>query len=95
MQYMKAKQLSRRREVRDNGAVVEVVIWELPAPLPPCSHAYKYRLAFVVKGICEIRYDNERGKGDHRHCAGREEPYVFVSLDRLLADFRSDVEAWK
>jgi hypothetical protein len=37
-------------------------------------------------------YDNERGKGDHKHLKGEELPYVFVSLDRLLDDFAADVE---
>ncbi|MFS2155532.1 hypothetical protein [Rhizobium sp. Rhizsp42] len=37
-------------------------------------------------------YDNERGKGDHRHYGPREEAYQFVSVERLLADFRHDVE---
>lgn len=40
-----------------------------------------------------VAYDNERGKGDHRHLKDEETPYHFVSLERLLADFRADVEA--
>ena len=39
-------------------------------------------------------YDNERGKGDHKHVGEIEEEYVFESLERLLADFRRDVENW-
>jgi hypothetical protein len=42
-----------------------------------------------------VRYDNERGKGDHRHVGDDETPYRFVDLDRLLADFRLDMENWK
>ena len=42
-----------------------------------------------------LRYDNEAGKGDHRHLGMREAPYTFVSVDRLLDDFLSDVAAWK
>jgi tRNA (Thr-GGU) A37 N-methylase len=41
-----------------------------PQAVPPSTHAFKYRLAYVVGGECVLRYDNERGKGDHRH-AGR------------------------
>jgi hypothetical protein len=37
-----------------------------------------------------VRYDNEAGKGDHRHYAEDEEPYRFESLDKLIADFRHD-----
>jgi hypothetical protein len=36
-------------------------------------------------------YDNERGKGDHRHHRGREEPYRFTSVEKLVSDFLADV----
>jgi hypothetical protein len=42
-----------------------------------------------------LRYDNEAGKGDHRHVGTKEMPYVFVSVDQLLDDFLADVAAWK
>ena len=53
------------------------------------------RLALVVDGKCVLRYDNEVGKGDHRHVGTQEMPYVFVSVDQLLDDFLADVAAWK
>lgn len=67
-------------------------MWQLDEPLAPCTHAYKYRLAYVVNGTCVLRYDNERGKGDHLHRSRRETRYAFVSVARLLVDFRRDVE---
>jgi hypothetical protein len=42
-----------------------------------------------------LRYDNETGKGDHRHVRGVEEPHVFSDADTLLADFWRDVEEWR
>jgi hypothetical protein len=30
-------------------------------------HQYKYRLVLVVNDDCVLRYDNEAGKGDHKH----------------------------
>lgn len=36
-------------------------------------------------------YDNEAGKGDHRHLRDAEQPYAFADVDRLVADFLSDV----
>lgn len=95
MQYMKAVPLARSKEVRDDGSIVEVVIWELPSPLPPCLHRFKYRLYFGMRGAERVRYDNERGKGDHRYRCGVEEPYVFTSLEQLLDDFERDIEAWR
>jgi Family of unknown function (DUF6516) len=48
-----------------------------------------------VDGICVLRYDNEAGKGDHRHVSEKEEPYRFSDTDTLLADFWRDVEKWR
>jgi len=39
-----------------------------------------------------VGYDNERGKGDHRHFLGVETAYAFVSVKKLMADFWSDVK---
>jgi Family of unknown function (DUF6516) len=94
MQYMKAVLLARTKEIRDDGSIVEVVIWELAEPLPPSTHLFKYRLFYGAPNEERVRYDNERGKGDHRHIAGRELSYVFVSVDQLLDDFERDVLAW-
>ena len=91
---MRAIPIVRAKEVRDDGSIVEIVIWELPEPLLPSSHLYKYRLYFGAAGVCRVRYDNERGKGDHRHIGEREEEYSFSTLEELLEDFQRDVENW-
>ena len=60
-----------------------------------CSpHGYKYRLAYVVRGECVLRYDNETGKGDHRHFNAKESAYVFTTPDQLIADFQRDIARW-
>lgn len=92
---MPAEPIARAKEVRDDGSVVEIVVWRVPQPLPPCTHPYKYRLYFGADGYCRVRYNNERGKGDHRHLDGVEKPYHFVSLTQLLDDFQRDVETWR
>jgi hypothetical protein len=38
-----------------------------------------------------VGYDNERGKGDHRHYGDQEEVYVFTDVGTLVADFLKDV----
>lgn len=80
----------RRVELREN-AFVEIVIWQVPHPLPGSGHGYKYRLAAVVDEVCVLRYDNETGKGDHKHLGEREVPYPFTTLDQLVEDFWADV----
>lgn len=80
----------RDRIAYTDHAFAEIVVRQLPKPLPGSTHLYKYRLAFVVDGTCLLRYDNEAGKGDHRHARGRESGYRFTSLDRLFADFERE-----
>lgn len=91
---MKAKLLVNRRVIVAVDAFVEIVVWQVPEPVGPSTHAFKYRLAYLVNGQCVLRYDNERGKGDHRHTGAREEPYRFSTPDQLTADFAADVERW-
>ncbi len=92
---MKARLLVRERVVFPDGSLVEMVVWQLPKPTPPSTHGFKYRLAYVVGGKRVLGYDNERGKGDHRHNKGRESAFVFTSIDRLLERFVSEVEAMR
>lgn len=88
---MKAIELFRTRDVYGPG-IVEIVIWQVPEPVPPSEHPYKYRLVYVVEGKRMVGYDNERGKGDHKHRGDSEESYRFVSPQQLMADFMADVK---
>ena len=63
-----------------------IVVWQVPHPVVG-SHTFKYRLVFVVDGVCVLRYDNETGKGDHKHRDEVEIPDEFTSPAQLLADF--------
>lgn len=83
--------LFHSKRVYDDGAVVELKIWLLESPIPGSSHTLKYSLFYGERGARVVGYDNERGKGDHRHYGEREEPYAFTSVDQLLADFEADV----
>lgn len=79
-----------------DGTITEVVVWRLTLPVRGCVHMFKYRFYFgLADGSCMVRYDNERGKGDHRHIGGREEAYRFVSLGQLFRDFNADKAAWR
>lgn len=91
---MRAVLLLRRRVVVAADAFVEAVIWQVPRPVPSSAHRFKYRLAYVVGGRCVVRYDNERGKGDHRHTETTEEAYEFSTPDRLMDDFQADIARW-
>ena len=64
----------------------------MPKPVPPSEHGYKYRAVYVVNGVRIVGFDNERGKGDHCHIDGKEVPYAFTSVEKLLEDFIAVVE---
>lgn len=91
---MKARKLIQRRVVLSETAFAEIVIWQVSAAVPGSGHQFKYRLAYVVDGECVLRYDNESGKGDHRHLYGREEPYPFSHPRQLMADFFESIARW-
>jgi hypothetical protein len=88
---MKAELLFHQRIDYDDGAIVEMMLWRVPQPVPPSIHPLKYRLFYGRPGVREVGYDNERGKGDHRHFLGREHPYTFSNVEQLMTDFWSDV----
>jgi hypothetical protein len=92
---MKAEPLLHERLVISENAFVEMVVWQVPSPLPGSTHRFKYRLALVVNGVCVLRYDNEAGKGDHKHLDGEQTPYTFTTPTQLLADFWNDVNRWR
>jgi hypothetical protein len=50
----------------------------------------KYRFYCGRGEECLVRYDNEAGKGDHRHFGEQEESYAFTGVDQLIEDFRND-----
>ena len=68
------------------------MVWRAAAPVRVSAHRYNYRLALVVDGKCVLRYDNEAGKGGHRHVGDQEQEYRLKSAEQLLADFWTDVE---
>lgn len=84
---MNAGLMVRERVPFGEDAFAELILWKLTSPLSGSSHLFKYRLAFVLRGECVLRYDNEAGKGDHRHTQTRQSAYVFESPEKLIQDF--------
>jgi len=89
---MKADLVFRQKHRLDDGSIVEMVIWRVPQPVAGSVHPFKYRLYFGKDGRRIVSYDNERGKGDHRHLMERESHYRFSTPEKLIADFLADVE---
>lgn len=88
---MVAKLLHRSRFVYADGALREMVLWQVSRHRTSPVWA-EYRLYYGdSEGNCLVRYDNERGKGDHRHGIDREAHYQFIDVDALVADFLADI----
>ena len=89
---MKAVRLFHDKATLPDGSIVELSIWRIPSADSERPHGLKYSLYFGRGGTRIVGYDNERGKGDHKHVDGRESRYRFVSVEKLISDFLSDVE---
>jgi len=49
-------------------------------------------MVYIQNGERVVGFDNERGKGDHKHLDGTEYPYPFTTLEQLIEDFLLEVE---
>jgi hypothetical protein len=91
---MDAIEVQNGRTDLGGDAFAEIAIWRVPVPVRGSSHYFKYRLALIVDDVCVLRYDNEAGKGDHRHVDGQQLDYTFVGAGALRRDFFLDARAW-
>ncbi len=91
---VKATLILDSKTVLQDGRVLQRKIWRIPQEQTDRPHGFKYRLYCGRNGQTIVRYDNEAGKGDHRHVGPQEleTAYVFSSLVQLLQDFAQDVE---
>lgn len=87
----KAELIFRRRRELADGAIIEGVAWLLLQSVEGSDHPYKYRLFYGYPGQRVIGYDNERGKGDHKHHYDEELPYDFSTPEQVWADFVADI----
>ncbi len=70
---------------------MEMPIWQVPEPVTASTHRLKYSLFYGYPEKRVIGYDNERGKGDHKHLGDRQMDYRFTSVEQLVADFLAEV----
>ena len=84
--------LLHRKRVFDDGTISEMTLWRVPNPVRGSGHGYKYSLYYGQGGRRLIGYDNEPGKGDHRHYGEFEEQYNFTTPEQLIEDYLTDVQ---
>jgi hypothetical protein len=91
--HMAARLLYREKYIYSDGAIREMILLQLPSETPDRAHGLKYRLYYgLADGTCLVRFDNESGKGDHKHVGGQEKSYRFTDVETLVADFIVEIE---
>ena len=88
---MLAVPLVMRKRINPDGTIIDIKIWQLPEPSLERPHGLKYSLFYGRAGERIIGYDNETGKGDHRHDRALETAYQFVDMAQLMRDFFEDI----
>jgi hypothetical protein len=86
------KLLDFRLESAD-GFITALRLWRVPSPVPPATHRFKYALFFGRPGERWVLFDNERGKGDHKHIMEVESSYEFTTPEKLIEEFQAAVRA--
>jgi Family of unknown function (DUF6516) len=89
----KAEKLLDVRVELDGGFLLALRLWRTASPVPPSTHSFKYALFYGRSGERWVLFDNERGKGDHKHILEAETPYQFTTPDKLIEDFQAAVRA--
>lgn len=92
---MKAQLLLNERVPLGDEAFAELRVYRVALSVPGSAHDLKYSFALIVRGVCVLRYDNEAGKGDHKHLGDVETSYSFATPAKLIADFWCDVDLLK
>lgn len=83
------KILGVRNEFADGTLIVRV--WLVSEAVPPCRHRFKHAFLFGRPGQRLVLFDNERGKGDHKHIREVESAHCFESIEKLMEDFMAAV----
>jgi len=90
----KATLIIHDKQIDEHGNTTEIRLWRVPVD-DERKHGIKYSLVYISQGQRVVGYDNERGKGDHKHREGVESLYRFIGVSRLKADFLDDVARWR
>jgi hypothetical protein len=63
-----------------------------PGAKNPLGLKYRLQLYREDTGETLVRYDIHHGKDHHRHFLDEEHPYGWRGVDKLLEDFRKDID---
>ena len=78
------------KRIFPEGDLMEIKIWEVPKS-EEFPEGVKYSLVYVKEGRRILGYDNERGKGHHKHYFDEEGGVEFEDWEDLVGRFLEDV----
>ena len=88
----KARLILRDKLIDNLGNIQERVVWAVPKSAKH-PDGVRYRLAYIGKKKQSlVIYDNHHPKGHHKHFGRRQIPYDFITVGRLLEDFKKDIQ---
>ncbi len=79
------------RRVLVDGSFIEYSVTKIRADKYR-PHGVRYRLAWIQGGRCRVLFDNHHGKTDHFHVDGKEQGYVFRTVEALFDAFLTEVK---
>ncbi len=88
---VQAEKLLDVRQVFGDGGILALRLWRVSQPVPPATHLFRYALFYGPRRQQAVLFENERGKGNHKHIREVESPYVFTTPERLVEDFLAAV----
>lgn len=91
---MRARLIHWEKLIDESGGIEERKIWNVPKN-EKHPDGIRYSLAYIPAGkkSPSVLFDNHHPKGHHKHLGGEETPYAFAGVEKLLADFRREIEA--
>ncbi len=84
--------MESERTYFEKGEFVEIRVYEVERG-KFFPEGIKYSMNFIKNGLCILRYDNERGKGHHKHLKGKEVKLEFKDVNNLKRAFMEEVSA--
>ena len=73
------------------GNIKQVKVWEFPKTKKQ-PEGIKYHFAYIHNGKRVLGYDNEIGKGHHKHLFGKETKIIFKGIKELYNQFIKEVK---
>lgn len=72
-------------KITDEPEVLDIRVWSVPTTKEHAS-GVNYSVNYRIGNTPIIRYDNDEGKGDHRHIFGKEESVEFRSYKEIIKE---------